>query len=136
MGGRREGGWTEGRLRRALRRASTARRHGGQRARRRLLLPHLPDLPLQLEHLLPQALVASAERVAAAALAPAGLGRGLRAVRQVVRAGEQRTGAVVAGRCRLRCLRGRRRALVRLEPLPGWSNAVESAALEAAGSST
>ena len=77
-----------------------------------------------------------AKRVPAAALAPGRLGRVLGAVRQVMRAGKQRTGAVVAGRCRRRCLRGRRRALVRLESLPTWSKAVESAALEAAGSST
>ena len=46
--------------RRALRdAASTAREHGGQRARRRLLLLHLPDLTLQLEHLLPEDLSSS-----------------------------------------------------------------------------
>ena len=53
-----------------------------------------------------------AKRVPAAALAPdQSLGRLLRAVGQVVGAGER---AGVAGRCRHRCQRGRRRALVRL----------------------
>ena len=66
---------------------------------------------MPIAHLLTQDLV-GAKRVPAAALAPdQSLGRLLRAVRQVVGAGER---AGVAGRCRHRCQRGRRRALVRL----------------------
>jgi len=49
------------------------RQHGGQRTRRRLLLSHLTELPLQIEHLLPQQLI-RAKGVPSTTLAPGGPG--------------------------------------------------------------